>query len=92
MYSNDIYAGLKVYGVEMARALIEREIRGVFNAYNIRIDGRHLELIADYMVRFWRIRDKLWAESFLSDIRGRLQAIQSQRNLDKLLASAQSVL
>lgn len=48
--SNDIYAGLITYGVEMARALILKEIRNVFGAYNIDVDIRHLELIADYMV------------------------------------------
>ena len=51
MYSNDIYAILKTYGVEMARAAILREMGGVFGAYNIQVDRRHLELIADYMVR-----------------------------------------
>ncbi|TRM68131.1 hypothetical protein BD626DRAFT_555014 [Schizophyllum amplum] len=49
MYSNDIYAILKTYGVEMARAAILREMGGVFGAYNIQVDRRHLELIADYM-------------------------------------------
>ena len=51
IYSNDIYAILKTYGVEMARAAILREVSGVFNAYKIDVDNRHLELIADYMVR-----------------------------------------
>lgn len=51
IYSNDIYAILKTYGVEMARAAILREIGGVFAVYKIDVDGRHLELIADYMVR-----------------------------------------
>lgn len=51
IYSNDIYSILKAYGVEMARAAILREIGGVFDAYKIDVDGRHLELIADYMVR-----------------------------------------
>lgn len=50
LYSNDIYAILKTYGVEMARAAILREVGGVFAVYNIDVDGRHLELIADYMV------------------------------------------
>jgi len=35
----------------MARAAILREMGGVFGAYNIQVDRRHLELIADYMVR-----------------------------------------
>ena len=52
IYSNDIYSILKTYGVEMARAAILREISGVFNAYKIDVDNRHLELIADYMVCF----------------------------------------
>ena len=51
IYSNDIYAILKTYGVEMARAAILHEMGGVFRAYNIQVDRRHLELIADYMVR-----------------------------------------
>jgi DNA-directed RNA polymerase I subunit RPA1 len=50
IYSNDIYAILKAYGVEMARAAILCEMSGVFGAYNIQVDRRHLELIADYMV------------------------------------------
>ena len=51
IYSNDIYSVLKVYGVEMARAIILREISNVFSAYKIDVNSRHLELIADYMVR-----------------------------------------
>jgi len=50
IYSNDIYAVLRTYGVEMARAAILREISGVFGAYKIDVNIRHLELIADYMV------------------------------------------
>lgn len=50
IYSNDIYASLCTYGVEMARASIVREMREVFKAYSIAVDQRHLELIADYMV------------------------------------------
>ncbi|KAG5648886.1 hypothetical protein DXG03_000235 [Asterophora parasitica] len=49
IYSNDIYAILKTYGVEMARAAVLKEMGGVFGAYNIQVDRRHLELIADYM-------------------------------------------
>lgn len=50
IYSNDIYANLMTYGIEMARAAIVREISGVFSVYKIEVDIRHLELIADYMV------------------------------------------
>lgn len=52
IYSNDIYAILVTYGVEMARAAIVREMSGVFDVYKIDVDSRHLELIADYMVSF----------------------------------------
>jgi hypothetical protein len=48
--SNDIYGLLKTYGVEMARTAIFREITNVFGVYSIKVDRRHLELIADYMV------------------------------------------
>ena len=51
IYSNDIYSILKTYGVEMARAAILREMGSVFGVYSIQVDRRHLELIADYMVR-----------------------------------------
>ncbi|KAF8631529.1 hypothetical protein AX15_002287 [Amanita polypyramis BW_CC] len=49
IYSNDIYAILKTYGVEMARAAILKEMGAVFGVYSIQVDRRHLELIADYM-------------------------------------------
>ena len=51
IYSNDIYSILKTYGVEMARAAILSEMSGIFGLYKIQVDRRHLELIADYMVR-----------------------------------------
>ncbi|KAJ2785118.1 hypothetical protein H4R18_000706 [Coemansia javaensis] len=49
LYTNDIAAILRVYGVEAARTAIVREISGVFWAYKIVIDRRHLSLVADYM-------------------------------------------
>jgi len=49
IYSNDIYAILCTYGVEMARSVILQEIQSVFKVYNIGVDPRHVELIADYM-------------------------------------------
>ena len=51
IYSNDIYSTLCTYGVEMARASIVKEMQAVFRAYSINVDVRHLELIADYMVK-----------------------------------------
>lgn len=56
IYSNDIFEILKTYGVEMARAAILREISGVFGAYKIDVNMRHLELIADYMVCITLVR------------------------------------
>jgi DNA-directed RNA polymerase I subunit RPA1 len=50
IYSNDIGAILRTYGVEAARMAIIQEISGVFGAYGIDVDRRHLTLIADYMV------------------------------------------
>ncbi|CAE6409455.1 unnamed protein product [Rhizoctonia solani] len=47
--SNDIYAILCSYGVEMARMAILKEIESVFSVYKIAVDFRHLTLIADYM-------------------------------------------
>ncbi|KAG0223526.1 hypothetical protein BGW41_005462 [Actinomortierella wolfii] len=49
IYSNDIAAILRTYGVEAARSAIIQEISGVFGAYGIDVDRRHLTLIADYM-------------------------------------------
>lgn len=73
IYSNDIYSTLLTYGVEMARHSIVREMKAVFDAYSIGVDERHLELIADYMVRipFW-LQSIHW---FLSDIWRWLQAV-----------------
>ncbi|KAJ3233395.1 hypothetical protein HDU78_006496 [Chytriomyces hyalinus] len=49
IYTNDIAAILKTYGVEAARASIMNEIGAVFGVYGISVDRRHLSLIADYM-------------------------------------------
>lgn len=39
----------ETYGVEAARATIVSEIKGVFGAYGIAVDPRHLGLVADHM-------------------------------------------
>ncbi|KAL3637268.1 hypothetical protein CASFOL_019567 [Castilleja foliolosa] len=49
LYSNNIYAVLNTYGVEAARATLIREVKHVFDIYGVKIDFRHLSLIADYM-------------------------------------------
>lgn len=50
--SNDIAAVLKTYGVELARRTIIQEMSNVFGVYSIKVDQRHLTIIADYMVSF----------------------------------------
>lgn len=55
IYSNDVAALLRTYGIEAARQVIIREVSGVFAVYGIAVDARHLTLVADYMVR-WRAR------------------------------------
>eukprot|EP00698_Gefionella_okellyi_P015266 TRINITY_DN4306_c0_g1_i1.p1 TRINITY_DN4306_c0_g1~~TRINITY_DN4306_c0_g1_i1.p1 ORF type:complete len:1591 (-),score=451.91 TRINITY_DN4306_c0_g1_i1:696-5468(-) len=47
--SNDVYAVMTAYGVEAARATIVQQIATVFAVYGIKVDSRHLSLIADYM-------------------------------------------
>jgi DNA-directed RNA polymerase I subunit RPA1 len=49
IYSNNIHAMLKTYGVEAARRTIITEVTNVFEAYGVKVDYRHLSLIADYM-------------------------------------------
>ncbi|KJZ78884.1 hypothetical protein HIM_01657 [Hirsutella minnesotensis 3608] len=49
--TNDIGAVLAVYGVEACRANIVRELSEVFGSHGIKVDNRHLNLIADYMTR-----------------------------------------
>lgn len=49
--TNDIAAVLAVYGVEACRNNIVRELAGVFGSHGIKVDNRHLNLIADYMTR-----------------------------------------
>lgn len=49
LLSNDIWKIRCAYGVEAAHGAIVQQIRGVFGAYGIEVDPRHLLLIADYM-------------------------------------------
>ncbi|KAK7204850.1 hypothetical protein BZA70DRAFT_248940 [Myxozyma melibiosi] len=49
--SNNIAEVLRVYGVEAARNTIANEVAGVFEPYGIKVNARHLELIADMMTR-----------------------------------------
>lgn len=47
--TNDIAAMLRTYGVEAARASIVAQVNEVFAVYGIRINPRHMALIADKM-------------------------------------------
>ncbi|NXW02553.1 RPA1 polymerase, partial [Fregetta grallaria] len=49
LYSNDIHAMAKNYGIESALKVIIKEIKDVFAVYGIVVDPRHLSLVADYM-------------------------------------------
>ncbi|XP_042002594.1 DNA-directed RNA polymerase I subunit 1-like [Salvia splendens] len=49
LYSNNVHAVLNTYGVEAARETLIREVKQVFDIYGVKIDYRHLSLIADYM-------------------------------------------
>ena len=48
--SNDVHRMAKVYGVEAARRALLEEISGVFRAYGIGVDMRHVSLICDCMM------------------------------------------
>lgn len=51
MFTNDIAAMLRLYGVEACRATIVQEMAAVFGGHGIDVDLRHLNLIADTMTR-----------------------------------------
>ncbi|KPM03307.1 DNA-directed RNA polymerase I subunit RPA1-like protein [Sarcoptes scabiei] len=49
IYTNDMHAIARTFGIEAARAALIREIKNVFAVYGISVDARHLSLIADQM-------------------------------------------
>ncbi|GFN85498.1 DNA-directed RNA polymerase subunit [Plakobranchus ocellatus] len=49
IYCNCIQTMARTYGVEACNRVIIKEIQSVFEAYGIRVDYRHLSLLADYM-------------------------------------------
>lgn len=79
IYTNDIGAILRTYGVEAARRSIIKEMSGVFGVYGIGVDFRHLTIIADYMVSFPSSGPGAAATAYtpfaFPDMRGRVQAI-----------------
>ena len=48
LHNDDLFF-CRFYGVEAANRTIVNEIVGVFSAYGITVNPRHLSLIADYM-------------------------------------------
>lgn len=68
--TNDVAAMLRTYGVEAARATVLREVQGVFGAYGIGVDPRHLGLIADYMTHGggYRAMNRIGIESSVSPL------------------------
>lgn len=48
LYTNNIHQVAQMYGIEAAQRSIIREIRAVQSAYDIKVDFRHLSLLADY--------------------------------------------
>ncbi|KAF8571179.1 hypothetical protein P879_02394 [Paragonimus westermani] len=51
LYTNSIAVMGQTYGIEAARASIQKEVSGVFGHYGIHVNSRHLSLIADYMTK-----------------------------------------
>nr|CAI5850976.1 unnamed protein product [Callosobruchus analis] len=49
LYCNDIHKVAATYGIEAASKCVVKEVKDVFNVYGIKVDPRHLSLIADYM-------------------------------------------
>ncbi|KAK7444863.1 hypothetical protein BaRGS_00040387 [Batillaria attramentaria] len=49
LYTNSIVDIQETYGIEAANRAIIKEVKDVFAAYGIRVDYRHLSLLADYM-------------------------------------------
>ena len=47
--TNDIGGVLNIYGIEACRSAIVKEIVNVFDVYSIKVNKRHLGLIADYI-------------------------------------------
>lgn len=49
LYTNDIHAVARTYGIEAAARVVVKEVQNVFKVYGITVDPRHLSLISDYM-------------------------------------------
>ncbi|KAH7684295.1 DNA-directed RNA polymerase protein [Dioscorea alata] len=72
--SNDIHAMLTAYGVEAAKSTIINEVKGVFGAYGIHVNHRHLSLIADFMTLpgWYRPMNRLGMDKFCTSPFGKM--------------------
>ncbi|KAG0711590.1 DNA-directed RNA polymerase I subunit RPA1 [Chionoecetes opilio] len=48
LYTNSIHKVAEMYGIEAAQRSVIKELRAVQSAYDIKVDFRHLTLLADY--------------------------------------------
>ncbi|EDO39496.1 predicted protein, partial [Nematostella vectensis] len=56
LYTNDIHAVARTYGIEAAARAITKEVKNVFGGYGIHVDPRHLTLVSDYMTYEGKIK------------------------------------
>ena len=65
------YSELSIYGIESCRSAIVKEIVNIFDVYSIKVNKRHLGLIADYITiqgkyrSFSRVRISYSSSPFL---------------------------
>ncbi len=55
-FSNDLYEMASLFGIEVARNMIIKEVEEVLNTQGIDIDKRHLDLVADAMTNTGMIK------------------------------------
>ncbi|VDN11242.1 unnamed protein product [Dibothriocephalus latus] len=51
LYTNHVTVMQQHYGIEAARACLQREVSGVFGHYGIYVNPRHLGLVTDYLTK-----------------------------------------
>ncbi|BHF65833.1 DNA-directed RNA polymerase I subunit RPA1 [Sparganum proliferum] len=51
LYTNHVTLMQQHYGIEAARACLQREVSGVFGHYGIYVNPRHLGLVTDYLTK-----------------------------------------
>ena len=76
VYSNNTHEMIKRYGVEAGVNAIQREINAVFQAYNIKVNSRHLSLVADFMCMERLLQEQIG--QFSSDHDGKYDTINGK--------------